>query len=154
MANFFIFEADFVDSLRCIPMQVRYNLDTCGIKLKLADWNQMNSDERQALADMQCTNEEEVQAYRKYLQNLILQHTGKTASELPIEQYPDWLNTNKIPEEIQKKASEFSVRITQQQWRDLSPLQRFALIKLSRSGHENKNFPQALKEFNLISSSD
>ncbi|MEA5570579.1 nitrate reductase associated protein [Calothrix sp. UHCC 0171] len=153
MATFFIFEADFVDSLRCIPMQVRYNLDTCGIKLKLADWNQINSDERQTLVDMACTNEKEVQAFREYLQNLILQRTGKAPSELPIEQYPDWLNTDKIPEEIQKKASEFSVRITQQQWRDLSPLQRFALIKLSRSGHENKNFPQALKEFNLISSS-
>ncbi|HEY9298982.1 MAG TPA: nitrate reductase associated protein, partial [Phormidium sp.] len=27
--KFFQFEADFVNSLRCIPMQVRYKLDTC-----------------------------------------------------------------------------------------------------------------------------
>jgi len=38
MADFFEFEADFVDSLRCIPMHVRLKLDTC-IKLKLAQWN-------------------------------------------------------------------------------------------------------------------
>jgi len=35
IADFFQFEADFVDSLRCIPMQVRFKLATCGIKLKL-----------------------------------------------------------------------------------------------------------------------
>ncbi|MBD0342498.1 MAG: nitrate reductase associated protein, partial [Microcoleus sp. Co-bin12] len=37
--TFFEFEADFVEALRCIPMKVRLKLDTCGIKLKLQDWN-------------------------------------------------------------------------------------------------------------------
>ncbi|MHC5830222.1 MAG: nitrate reductase associated protein, partial [Nostoc sp.] len=32
----------------------------------------------------------------------------------------------------------------------LTPLQRFALIKLSRAGHENKNFPTAIAEFHLL----
>jgi len=27
----YLFETNFVDSLRCIPMQVRFKLDTCGI---------------------------------------------------------------------------------------------------------------------------
>jgi hypothetical protein len=150
MTTFFIFEADFVDSLRCIPMQTRYKLDTCGIKLKLADWNRMTSDERQTLLDMPCKSENEVQAYREYLQKRIFHYTGKTPSELSIETHPAWLNADKIPEEVQVKASEFDITISQQQWALLSPLQRFALIKLSHSGHENKNFPQALEEFNLV----
>ncbi|MEM6714613.1 MAG: nitrate reductase associated protein, partial [Cyanobacteria bacterium P01_C01_bin.147] len=37
------------------------------------------------------------------------------------------------------------------QWADLSPLARFALCKLSRPGHENRNFLSALYEFNLKS---
>jgi hypothetical protein len=150
MAIFFIFEADFVDSLRCIPMQARYNLDTCGIKLKLTDWHRMTQNERQALLDMPCKSENEVQAYREYLQNLIFNCTGKVPSELPIEDHPAWLNTDKIPEEVKAKAAEFNVTISLPQWALLSPLQRFALIKLSRSGHENKNFPKALEEFNLV----
>ncbi len=150
MATFFIFEADFVDSLRCIPMQARYNLDNCGIKLKLTDWNRMTQNERQALLDMPCKNENEVQAYREYLQNLILRYTNKNPSELPIEDYPAWINADTIPEEVQAKANEFSITISLPQWALLSPLQRFALIKLSRSGHENKNFPKALEEFNLV----
>ncbi|NJL64641.1 MAG: nitrate reductase maturation protein NarM [Methylacidiphilales bacterium] len=150
MATFFIFEADFVDSLRCIPMQTRYNLDTCGIKLKLADWNRMTPDERQTLLKMPCKNKNEVQVYREYLQNLILYYTGKYPSELPIEDHPAWLNTDEIPEEVRAKAAEFSITIGLQQWACLSPLQRFALIKLSRPSHENKNFPKALAEFNLV----
>jgi hypothetical protein len=58
MTNFFQFEADFVDSLRCIPMQVRMKLDTCGIKLKLTHWHQFTQQERQALVEMPCTTAE------------------------------------------------------------------------------------------------
>ncbi|WP_414541254.1 nitrate reductase associated protein [Nostoc sp. CCY0012] len=149
MAIFFEFEADFVDSLRCIPMQVRYKLDTCGIKLKLSDWHHMNQDERTALVELPCTTETEIKAYQDYLQQLILDRTGKPAATLPIESEPAWMDSSNIPTSIQEKAQEIGVILTQQQWANLNPLQRFALIKLSRSGHENKNFPQAIAEFNL-----
>ncbi|HLO89026.1 MAG TPA: nitrate reductase associated protein [Nostocaceae cyanobacterium] len=149
MAVFFAFEADFVDSLRCIPMQVRYKLDTCGIKLKLTDWHQLTPEERQALVELPCTTETEIQAYQDYLQKLILERTGTVASRLPIEPHPPWLDTTQIPDSLQLKAQEINVHISLQQWISLTPLQRFALLKLSRSGHENKNFPQAIAEFNL-----
>jgi len=35
------------------------------------------------------------------------------------------------------------------QWKNLNSLQRFALIKLTRGGHENENFIPALREFGL-----
>ncbi len=149
MVKFFAFEEDFVDSLRCIPMQARYNLDTCGIKLKLADWSHMTPLERQALVELPCTSEPEIQAYRQYLQNLIFQRTGNNPSELPIDADPAWMNTNIIPDSVQEKAVEFGI-IPIEKWANLSPLERFALIKLSRSGHENQNFPKALAEFNLL----
>lgn len=37
--TFFKFEADFVDTLRCVPMIVRFKLDTVGIKLSLRAWS-------------------------------------------------------------------------------------------------------------------
>ncbi|MEH1971364.1 nitrate reductase associated protein [Nostoc sp.] len=150
MTDFFQFEADFVDSLRCIPMQVRYNLDTCGIKLKLSDWNQMTTAERQALVELPCTTETEIQSYREHIQQLILQRTGIAATKLPIEPHPAWLDSTTVPAIIQEKAQEIGVTLTQQHWAALMPLQRFALIKLSRAGHENKNFPRAMAEFHLL----
>lgn len=149
MTDFFQFEADFVDSLRCIPMQVRCNLDTCGIKLKLSDWNQMTTAERQALVDLPCTTETEIQSYREHIQQLILQRTGIPATKLPIELHPAWLDST-VPPTLQEKAQEIGVTLTPQHWAALTPLQRFALIKLSRPGHESKNFPIAIAEFNLL----
>jgi hypothetical protein len=150
MTEYFQFEADFVESLRCIPMQVRCKLDTCGIKLKLSDWNHMTQVERQNLVELPCSTESEIQAYRKYIQDLILQRNGTPVGELPLESHPAWMDDRTVPTSVNEKAQEVGIVITTEQWANLTPLQRFALIKLSRSGHENKNFVPALKEFNLL----
>jgi len=151
MAVFFKFEADFVESLRCIPMQVRYKLDTCGIKLKLSHWSDMTQVEREALVELPCTTENEIQAYHEYLENLILQRSGTPPATLFIEPHPAWLDANNIPDSLQKKIQEIGISITPQQWGNLTELQRFSLLKLSRPGHENENFPKAIAEFNLYS---
>lgn len=148
--EFFQFEADFVDSLRCIPMQVRYKLDTCGIKLKLSHWHQFSQEERTQLVTMACSTQEEVQAYRDYLNHLVLEHTGELAKDLPVEAHPPWMNVTAVPETLQEQASATDVTVTLEQWTTLTPLQRFVLLKLSRPSHENKNFLPALKEFHLI----
>lgn len=150
MTHFFKFEADFVDSLRCIPMQVRMKLDTCGVKLKLQHWHQFTVQERQALVEMPCTTVEEIQTYRQYLQQSVIEHTGTPASDLPIDEHPAWMDATTIPPSVQEKARELEVSITSQQWATLTPAQRFALIKLSRSSHENRNFLPAIEEFQLI----
>jgi hypothetical protein len=150
MSHFFKFEADFVESLRCIPMQVRMKLDTCGVKLKLQHWNQFTQQERQALVEMRCITLEEIEAYQQYLQQRVIEHTGTAAPDLPVDEHPAWMNTTTIPSSVQEKAEELGVSITPQRWAALSPAQRFALIKLSRPSHENKNFLPALQEFQLI----
>ena len=148
--DFFAFEADFVESLHCIPMIVRMKLDTCGVKLKLSHWNQFNEIEKQAAITKPCTTAAEVKQYREFLQHLVTEKTGAKAGELAIEDNPDWLNTTDVPIAIQEKAAAFNLNITAQQWQALTPLQRFALIKLSRPSHENSNFLPALKEFQLL----
>lgn len=150
MVVFFEFEANFVDSLRCIPMQVRCKLDTCGIKLKLSDWSHFTKGDREALVQLPCSTKAEIQAYSEALQNLVLQRTGILPADLPIEPHPAWLDTNTVPANIETKVREFGVTLSPQQWAELTPLQRFALIKLSQPGHENENFPKALKEFHLL----
>lgn len=150
MTTFFNFEADFVDSLRCIPMVVRLKLDTCGVKLKLAEWNHLTQVECQKLVGLPCEDPAEVLAYREYISQLILQHTGHEASLLPVETNPAWLNDRVIPVLIQDRAREAQLEITLAQWAGLTPIQRFALIKLTRSQHENNNFFPALREFGLL----
>jgi hypothetical protein len=150
MAEFFKFEADFVDSLRCIPMQVRYKLDTCGVKLKLNHWHQFTAAERQQLVELPCDPGTAAQTYRDRIQQMVVQQTGAPAKDLDIDPNPAWHNDDVVPAQVQEKAAEFSITLTPDQWRTLTPLQRFALIKLSRPSHENKNFLPALKEFHLV----
>lgn len=148
--TFFQFEADFVDSLRCIPMQVRYKLDTCGVKLKLHQWNHFTQTDRQVLVDLPCETDAEVQAYREILAQLIQDRAGEIATDLPIDPTPDWHQADRIPASVQAKIAETHISLTTEQWAELTPLQRFALIKLSRSSHENRNFVPALREFHLV----
>ncbi|WP_299484998.1 nitrate reductase associated protein [Acaryochloris sp. IP29b_bin.137] len=147
---FFQFEHEFVEDLRCIPMVVRFKLDTCGIKLKLAQWNLFSEDEREQFIFQPCSSEDEIEDYRAFLKDLIFMYSEAEAAELPVDDNPPWLDGSTIPAALVEKATAYEIEISPQQWQSLSPLQRFALIKLSRPNHENKNFVPALKEFQLL----
>ena len=149
--TYFTFEADFVDDdVRCIPMIVRFKLDACGIKLKLKEWSKMTVEERENLATLPCESSASISSYREYLKQIIQYHTGEAATEIPVMQHPTWSVVDEIPFPIQEKLTEFGWTVSVQQWKALSDLQRFALLKLSYPGHENRNFPRAIREFNLL----
>ncbi len=147
---FFEFEADFVASLRCIPMQVRFKLDTCGVKLKLRQWSFFNADDRTSLVDRPCTTPSEIQTYHDFLHETIQARSGETATDLAVEVSPPWTVATAIPESVLIKVRSVHQTLSLAQWENLSPLQRFALIKLSRSNHENTNFLPALEEFGCL----
>jgi hypothetical protein len=52
--------------------------------------------------------------------------------------------------DLTAKAAEQGIALDEPRWSALSPLQRFALLKLSRPGHENRNFLPACREFGLL----
>jgi hypothetical protein len=149
MGHFFQFEQEFVESLHCIPMIVRLKLDTCGVKLKLTHWNQFTPQEKEVLVNMACETSPEAKLYRDFLQTLITEKMGSSAEILPIDDNPPWLEVTIVPLSVLEKATEFNTEISLSQWAKLTPLQRFALIKLSRPSHENSNFYPALQEFQL-----
>jgi hypothetical protein len=150
--EYFRFEQDFLeDNIRCIPMIVRFKLDACGIKLKLKEWSTMAVEERENLANLSTDSTDELNAYREYLEKLILYYTEEKPTYLSADQQnSSWLMSDQLPPELQRMLSEVKVQITISQWKELSVLQRYALLKLTRPGHENKNFSKALKEFGLI----
>ena len=144
----FQFEQEFIDSLRCIPMAVRLKLDTCGVKLKLNHWHQFTQAERQELVAMPCDTAASVPTYRQHLQTLVTRYTGQPAKEIDIPAEPVWLQAE-VPEQVQLQAANHNLQVTPDSWQALTPSQRFALIKLSRPSHENRNFMPAMKEFGL-----
>jgi len=151
--EYFDFEEDFIEkNIRCIPMIVRLKLDSAGIKLKLDEWSKLTVEERIELATRQCSSDEEAKSYRDHAGILVKKRSGKEATDLPVNANPEWINVDKIPDRLADKLREISLTIRLEQWVGLNNLQRFALLKLCRPGHENKNFPKALIEFGLSSS--
>jgi hypothetical protein len=148
--KYFKFEEDFVeDNVRCIPMIVRFKLDACGIKLKLSEWCKMSTDHRMLLADLPCESPIEIAAYGEYLRQLIKSITNQNPTDLKIDHNPQWAQLSEIPSILIEKVKELNLSLSLAQWKGLDTLQRFALLKLSSASHENKNFPKAMREFNL-----
>jgi hypothetical protein len=148
--EYFNFEEDFVEkNIRCIPMIVRYKMDTAGIKLQLAEWAQFSTDEKLELALKPCSSASEITSYYNHLAALVKKYTGYEARVLTPLQTAHLQQLDEIPDIVIEKAAAFNWNISRQQWLGLTVLQRFALLKLCRSEHENKNFPAAMKEFHL-----
>lgn len=146
----FAFESDFVATLRCVPMAVRFKLDQCRIKLTLRQWSRFTSAERQQLLFAPCETPGEIDAYRTALIQLIaLRADGqvKTLEEAPQSL---WEQSTHTPEAIRAFARSAALPSpSDTDWGRLKPLQRFALLKLSRDNHDNVNFLPALREFGL-----
>jgi hypothetical protein len=150
--EYFRFEEDFVEkNMRCIPMIARFKMDLAGIKLKLAEWVKFRTNERITLALLACDTEQEVREYNSYLRGLIFRYTGAEATPLVVNKNPAWALNSIVPAEIKDQAEKHHCSVSTTQWALLSDLQRFALLKLSKEGHENKNFAKAMREFGLMS---
>jgi len=146
-ATYFKFEADFVESQRCIPMCVRYMLDICGVKLKLGEWSKLDAGYRERLALMPFLTASEVYEFRLFLIGLVVDSSGTPPTLM--EPTPRIWDVPEVPAQVAEKAASFGVAFSNERWVKLPWLQRYALIKLSRPGHEGKNFVPALMEFGV-----
>ncbi|MCE9650482.1 MAG: nitrate reductase associated protein [Parvibaculum sp.] len=149
----FNFELDFAGSLRCIPLAVRFNLDHCGIKLSLKQWNRFSHEEKVDLVERLCSTEEEIARYRTLVVALIRERSGEEPDEIAVEASPAWADLSGVPSRLETYVRDLGMTPPSLAlWRRLSPLQRFALYKLTRPGHKNENLVPALDEFNLTAS--
>jgi len=146
----FAFEDDFVASLRCIPMAVRLKLDRSGVKLSLRQWSRFTREDRQALLELPCGAACEVCAYHDRLVELVALRASEAAKPLPEPSAALWEAVGETPPVVTDYARSVGLAPpTAREWRRLSELQRFALIKLTRDNHDNVNFVPAMREFGL-----
>ncbi|RYF88706.1 MAG: nitrate reductase associated protein, partial [Chitinophagaceae bacterium] len=93
---------------------------------------------------------DEIKQYQEFLDGLVRKYTGKVATAMMVDPFPVWSELEFVPASILVKVREVGCSMSVDKWKSLTTLQRFALVKLSREGHESKNFPIALKEFALL----
>jgi hypothetical protein len=150
MSYFFGFESDQERSLAYIPMLVRMKLDTAGVKLTLTQWNRLPEHQRRQLFEQPCNNRLEAEVYREQLHDVVLECCGETVRLLDVPSDLPWNNVAAVPDQLTKRARLMGLEPPSlQQWRALAPAQRFALIKLTRAGHESEHYLLAMREFDL-----
>ena len=146
----FDFELDFAGALYCIPMVVRRKLDRCGIKVSLKQWNRFALEEREQLVAQGCETREEIDAYASGVARLIETRTPDAPQFMDKDLGLEWNDSANVPSRLVEYANNLEVfPPTLEQWAALTPLQRFALFKLTRPGHSNDNFLPAMREFGL-----
>ena len=146
----FGFEADFAKDLRCIPMVVRFKLDRCGVKLSLRQWSRMGAANRGRLLATRGDTAAETEAFRILVIDLATMHCAEAIRWLPVEPEPAWANPVSVPTDVIRQAAACGVAPpTPKGWKHLSVLQRFALLKLARSDHDNHNFVPAMREMGI-----
>ncbi|HET9746502.1 MAG TPA: nitrate reductase associated protein [Chitinophagaceae bacterium] len=55
---------------------------------------------------------------------------------------PFWSDLHSIPGKLTEKLNEFNWKLSIKEWKRLTNLQRFALLKRCRAKHENTTFPK------------
>ena len=70
------------DDLELIPRSVRDKLDRVGIKLHLRDWQKLTLDERRNLVLKRCESADEIDGYRRDLEQMIRCCTGSAPEYL------------------------------------------------------------------------
>ncbi len=143
----FAFEADFMGSWRCIPLCVRRKLDLAGIKLKLRHWLALDEGERQQLVDWP-DDPQDLRDFAFHLKQRTATMGDGPVGELPIPQPLPWRERDP-PAGVIAALRPMGQTLNQGQWQRLSELERFALCKLARPGHDHRNLTPALTEFKI-----
>lgn len=143
------FESEFADRLPFIPMAVRRKLDLSGAKISLSQWSSIPLDGRRALL-LDPVGDPVSACFWKSLLDASLRDAGEEESKtIPVDESPSWGNPREIPSDVATRAASEGIPISAELWASLDELTRFALAKLSRPGHENRNFLAAAREAGL-----
>ena len=141
----FAFEQDFIGNWRCIPLCVRRKLDLCGVKLKLNHWLLLSKDQRQTLVDWP-DGADALGKLRQHLRDCTRTMADGMAQDLPPVSSAPWQQVEVLPDAVQEAATARGVLLSLEQWARLSELDRFALCKLARPGHDHHNLDAAFSE--------
>jgi hypothetical protein len=141
----FGFEHDFIGNWRCIPLCVRRKLDLIGLKLKLNHWLAMSQAQRQQLVSWG-DQPSQLTAMAEHCRALTRTMADGEAKPLPPACSEAWQTTTQVAEHVQEAAMQRQIAISLEQWQQLNELERFALCKLARPGHDHHNLEAAFSE--------
>ena len=114
------------------------------MKLKLNHWLELSQEQRQALVDWPDAADA-LEQLRQHLRACTRSMADGMVKDLPPVSGAPWQQAE-LPAAVQEAATVRGVVLTLEQWTQLSELDRFALCKLARPGHDHHNLEAAFSE--------
>ncbi len=138
MIRKFKFEDEIYSSLSCLPMAARRKLDQLGLKIGFDQWQQLSRGERLMICHAPIAAEDEVEALRMFVNDVMLAKCGATPKELPPEKRQGVNPPKMVPPKLVESAQASGVALTQAAWANLDDDERYALIKLGVEKESHK----------------
>ncbi|HVN27665.1 MAG TPA: nitrate reductase associated protein [Candidatus Binataceae bacterium] len=146
MIRKFKFEDEIYSSLSCLPMAARRKLDQLGLKIGFDQWQQLSRGEKLMICHAPITTDDEIEALRIFVHEVMLAKCGATPKALPPEKLQGVNPPTAVPPTLVESAEKNGVTLTQAAWAALDDDERYALIKLGVEKQSHK-LKRALDEF-------
>jgi len=147
MIRQFRFEAEIYESLSCLPMQARRKLDAVGVKIGLAQWQQLGRGQRLMICHAPANSDDEIAALKLFIEETTVAASGSRPTELPDEVRRAANPPATPPARLVERARELGRNLTQKDWDRLDQDERYALIKLGGEATPSHSLEAALVEF-------
>ncbi|WP_233799969.1 nitrate reductase associated protein [Paraburkholderia sp. HP33-1] len=145
----FDFEVASSENFTYIPMSVRFNLDRFGLRITLAQWQQLPLEDRKLLARFPVDEDTQIEPnFDHALFEMLRTHANIEPEWFTPEESPAWRRTDSVPEGVAQQAGLAGLASPSVAcWAELDPFKRYVLAKLSRKPEANHDFLPAMKEF-------
>ena len=147
MSRNFKFESQLNADLSCLPIAARQKLDALGIKISRDQWLALEMGERRKINDLPAKNDSERRKFVEFVDEIVRRRSGKSPSQLTIDQQTAAVPTDALPPTIADKAREHGFRLDSAHWAKLDYDQRYVLLKFGSDERRRRKFAAALKEF-------
>jgi hypothetical protein len=143
----FEFEAEMYETLSCLPMTVKKNLDRAALKISHKQWLALELGERRLIRDLAGDTDSQLREFSNLGHRLVLQRCGEKPALISAKQQHDALPPVELPTDLAANARGLGIELTRDQWALLDGDERYVLMKLGGTGRVKHNFKAALSEF-------
>jgi hypothetical protein len=146
MLRQFKFEDEIHQSLSCVPMAVRRKLDRVGVKISLAQWQELGRGTRLAICHLPVESDQECAVVRLFLREAVQDRCGAAPKELPEEARRAAEPPASPPPILVQRAHAAGVALGAREWARLDADERYALVKLGGGIEPSHNLVDGLRE--------
>lgn len=149
MSYQFKFEEEVYSEIEPIPFSTQYRMDAVGVKIRPQTWNVLSKETKFLFSHLPVKTDKDKECYRTYLLYLLKRRRRLVflinEEQMAVER-AEWENLVYVPVPVYKMIVDLSYTLSLRDWVQLSDLNRYVLVKLSKGQFDRTYLDKALME--------